>query len=168
MKIKNTRELVLRAQWHARHDHVKQGTYGDVSMNGEVEYQGCAIGCLSTPHTKKGMRAYFDKFSSRWYRSGGGRTVVLPESDVMVRDLGKEFGICPALARAAEECFEGAETHGAAISFIPAFAKALNEGARISDRQVERWTERHWDEHIIGAEGTRKFLEWLSGLGPKS
>lgn len=146
MKLKNTRELVLRARAHARHDHVQQGTYGRGSVNGDVRFKGCAIGCLATPHRKSELRSflrslfggpqlYYKDFSSQGLNSDG-----------MVGKLRREFGINWALARAAESFFEAQPTHGAAINFIPAFAAALNEGANITPGAVRRF----WYKHRIG------------------
>lgn len=153
MKIKNKRELVLRAQYHARHDHVKQGTYGIGRANGQVEFQGCAIGCLAAPHRKKDLRDYvraiFDKTKVPAYShliNSDGSMYDPRDSDELVAEVGREFGLTPRLLRAAEDVFEGLIEHADAIDFIPAFAKALPEGARITDRQVAAFRKHyHWD-----------------------
>lgn len=135
-KIKNGRELVLRAQSHARHDHIKQGTYGDGSVNGHVEFKGCAVGCLSTPHRKRDLRNFLRSFTG-----GVPGNVSLDDRNAQVEGLRREFGITEALADLLEAIFEGIETHGAAIEFIPAAAKAIAacEGKNITDRQVAKF-----------------------------
>lgn len=175
MRIKNTRELVLRADTHARHDRIVQGTYGAATVNGEVEFHGCAIGCLATPHRKRSLRSYLrairDGEAAGRCGLGSGDTFYI-DSARQIRDLRREFGINAALARAAEDLFENQETHGAAIEFIPAFARALNEGANITPRGVkaameraekaarttqDRWGQWAYDEAVQAEH----FLAWL-------
>ncbi len=189
MRIKSKRELVLRAQGHARVDHIQQGTYGDATLNGHAEFKGCAIGCLATPHRKSELLRYL-----RTQRAQNGLVygyddvhgemlhVALPSAGEMVQRLRSEFGINEGLARAAESVFEGLETHGAAIEFIPAFAKALPEGVDVTPAMVARW----WNANVGTAEydnyGDRawsfsmgygppeevaeRFLGWLRSLSP--
>lgn len=170
MKIKNKKELVLRARGHARTDHITQGTYGHAEANGHVEYRGCAIGCLSTPHRQKDLR--------RFVLDG----VDFDDDSGMVRTLAEEFGICPALARAAEAIFEGLDTHGQAIEFIPAFARALPEGVDIGSRSVADWWRKNtrasatcygpgdwgfgwlYSRRHDAATIRDEFLDWLRGL----
>lgn len=187
MKIKNTRELVLRAQAHARADHILQSTYGEGSVNGDEEYQGCAIGCLSTPHRRTELRAFLRQYLGEWRAWSGKKDITLTSYQMTAR-LGEEFGICPELARAAEDVFERLDTHGAAIEWIPAFAKALVEGSSVTPAMMRAWAKRI--EGPIGitinevtcdavsfAEGDLKdraelvglnLLDWLSGLKPRA
>ena len=169
MKIKNTRELVLRAQGHARADHIKQGTYGQGAVNGHAEYQGCAIGCLSTPHRKGDLRAWL---RDNLWGPAASLTYVYQGSDAMTKQLADEFGISPQLARAAESLFEGFYTHGDAINFIPEFAKSLNEGADIQvpdlrkawravgGRRISR-SSADLRSSVKAEEAAPKFLAWL-------
>jgi hypothetical protein len=171
-RIKNTRELVLRAQGHARSDHIKQGYYGESNCNGQVEFKGCAIGCLATPHRVSELRSFIKRLGSfdgdEWELSETG-------SDQIPR-LRKEFGICTQLARCAEALFEGFTNHHDAIDFIPAFAKALNEGADIKPGEVRAAFNRlggsaflsHYTRVANADLGTSeaevlapKFLAWL-------
>lgn len=136
MRIKNTAELVRRANWHARYDHIEQGTYGDATVNGVAEFKGCAIACLSTPHTKKGLR---DFLRGIFGGSGSGELNEFGwKSDDQRKALAKEFGICRTLALVLEGLFESQKTHGAAIEFIPAFAKALKEGSDIKPAELRK------------------------------
>lgn len=172
MRIKNKRELVLRALGHARLDHIAQGTYGSASCNGEVEFKGCAIGCLATPHRKGELRSFIRRLGELIcgeYELEEAGTDQIPR-------LKREFGICPELARVAEAFFESQPTHGAAIEFIPEFAKALPEGANITPRKVRKF----WEESLGGAyvdkvhagswsaaegpEAKRKLFAWLESL----
>lgn len=136
-KIKNTGELVLRAQAHARHDRIRQGTYGDASVNGHAEYKGCFIGCLSTPHRKRDLFSFLRKARDE------GSLEYFDDHDQRLA-LHREFGICLELSYLCEAIFEGLPTHGAAIEFLPAFAKALApcEGKRITDAQVQKLRRR--------------------------
>lgn len=146
MKIKNTKELVLRADGHAKADRIKQGTYGSATVNGHAEFEGCAIGCLATPHRKADLRSFLRGFLGKTdagARDPWGGVPVANEpfsldEDMLIKQLGKEFGICPALARVAESCFESYDTHGGAIEFIPRFARSLNEGAEITPSLLEK------------------------------
>jgi hypothetical protein len=137
MKIKNTKELKLRANGHARSDHILQGTYGDASANGHVKYEGCAVACLSTPHRKRSLRAFIKEHTGTW--GGYDRDVA-----DMRKDLAKEFGINRYLVIAAEGYFEAQETHGAAIEFVKNFAHALPEGANITPGQVKAFLKQQF------------------------
>lgn len=185
MKIKNTRELVLRAQAHARADHIKQGTYGNGFVNGHEEYVGCAIGCLSTPHRKRDLRS----FLKQWITTD--RDGVLDfrrRPQDMVQQLADEFGICPELSRVAESVFENLEHHGAAINFIPDFAQALVEGSSVTPAALRQWANTMparnvWAKRpiIIHAQASNvgvfqgestgevrdSLLEWLRGRKPR-
>jgi len=169
MKIKNTKELVLRARGHAKLDHIAQGTYGDGTVNGDVEFKGCAIACLATPHRKKDMRAWFIKWLGENYEPGYSNEVEFDDHADLIPALEREFGITQGLARAAEALFESQSTHGAAINFIPAFAEALNEGADITPKAVQKmWldlTGYHLDpgdfNNNMDPKHTEGFLAWV-------
>lgn len=139
MKIKNTHELRLRANSHARHDHVAQGTYGEASLNGHVVYKGCAIACLSTPHRQADLRS----FLADWWDQACDRLNV--DDGWMREQLAREFGITERLVLVAEGLFEAQPTHGAAINFVRDFAHALPEGADIKPATVSGWVERTLD-----------------------
>ena|ERR1700690_1419548 len=176
MKIKNTKELRLRANDHAKHDRIKQGTYGDGNVNGHAEFKGCAIGCLSTPHRKAELREFLRGIFGG--ASEGWQQLEYAENDLddfgQMKLLSKEFGICPELARSAEALFEGCDTHGAAIEFVPAFAKALPEGADIRPNAVVAfWKQQDeggrcaYEEGCAVSDPTIKeqFLDWLKSRG---
>lgn len=146
--IKNGRELVLRAQGHARVDHIQQGTYGESSCNGYVEFKGCAIGCLATPHRQSELRGFIKSLGRFFADDGDGDQWVLSESaSDQLKRLKRDFGINIALARCAEALFEAMPTHGAAINFIPAFAKAVAkcEGVNLTPGRVARG----WRESVV-------------------
>lgn len=165
MKIKNTTELVRRARWHARQDHVRQGTYGEIETNGKIDFEGCAIGCLATPHRQKDLWAAF--------RTHGG---MLTEVSFQLETLEDDFGICNELARCAEAIFENFPYHGEAIEFIPRFAEALNEGAEIDEAMLrdiwpgivepDEGTEAHkwWDECLAADDYT--WVSWAGATEP--
>lgn len=132
MKIKNTKELRLRAASHVRDDHVIQGTYGDVTRNGHVTFKGCAIGCLSTPHRKAEMLKFLEEHSGPY----GGLSISNKDQRGL---LATEFGINRALAMTAEGFFEAQLTHGAAIQFVKEFADSLVEGSELTPSDVLRW-----------------------------
>lgn len=176
MKIKNTKELRLRANAHAKYDRTKQGTYGDASVNGHAEFKGCAIGCLSTPHRKSELRGFlrniFGGATDGWDSLEYAKNSLDDEDQVEL--LSEEFGICPALARSAESLFEGCATHGEAIEFIPAFAKALPEGAEISRSSLMTFWDEYEDKEFLGWEDgysirdpkiKGEFLDWLKSRG---
>lgn len=150
MILRNIRELVLRARSHAEQDHVVQGTYGSCRSDGRsVEYKGCAVGCLSTPHRARELADFLEK----WLKPG---TTYLDISDRQQRELlGEEFGITPVLAVAAEGLFEAQFTHGAAINFVKDFAEALVEGADVTDGAVLGWLQS------IGVEVDDYDLQYL-------
>lgn len=140
MKVHDTHELHLRATAHAKEDHLKQGTYGDVTKNGKLNYVGCAIGCLSTPHRKAELIRFLTKHTTVNEWKLAGKTQYDVSFDLDSNDqremLTEEFGICRALAVTAEGFFEAQPTHGAAIEFFKRFALALNEGANFTHAQV--------------------------------
>lgn len=157
MRVKNIRQLQLRADWHAEKGHVLQGTYGNVDLDGKVEFFGCAVGCLSTPHTKTRLLQFLREHVTK---DGGSLD---HESRGQREDLTREFGLTPMLITAVEGLFEGQPTHGAAIEFVPKFAHALHEGAEITDEDIEQWIDRQafdpndyddWNE-------IHQALEWL-------
>lgn len=188
MKIKNTKELRLRANSHTKLDHIKQGTYGLVKLNGHPEYRGCAIGCLSTPHRKRDflrfVKATIDTLRAEGVSIRKGRWQGFADGYKQRDALAKEFGITENLAIVAEACFEGQVKHGAAIEFIRDFAFALPEGADIQDRHVVAFLERRgvtvgWNlnyydikQHMMRSTGgipqfTMDFLDWLRSRAPK-
>lgn len=176
MKIHNTHELRLRARSHAKNDHILQGTYGEGKANGEVEFKGCAIGCLSTPHRKPELR----RFIRKYLHAGGWLEVDDRDQRAM---LAKEFGICLSLARLAEGFFEAQPYHGQAINFVRDFAEALPEAANIRPVDCRRFArqfgvaESRWKRHgdirfeeieaaiIQPEEQTEEFLSWLRAGG---
>jgi hypothetical protein len=179
MKIKNTRELVLRAQGHARGDHIAQGTYGNVKANGKAEFKGCFIGCWATPHRQRELRSLWRRLRGQYGYIGpiaqAGYTL---DDDDLIPLLKREFGICPEFARICEAIFEGIEKHGAAIAFLPAVAKALPEGKNITPRACHRFARAHGIDihnpvHSMGhlnrdeadADRTAEaLLDWLGSL----
>ena len=177
--IKNKRELVLRAKGHARADHVQQGTYGRASVNGYADFKGCAIGCLATPHRQPELRKFLRDLFKGPVRDRHLEDAGLDEYKQQEL-LKREFGICPALARAAESFFESQRTHGAAIEFIPAFAMSLPEGRNVTQRTVASvlrkafrgrgYVEPDVEEALNGTpldvseDETRRFLDGLKAL----
>lgn len=135
MKIKNTPEIRLRADAHAKADHVKQGTYGRGKVNGLAGYRGCAVGCLSTPHRRRDLLKFLreqatkvvDFKKGKWFDFEG-------YGNQQRRLLAEEFGICNELAVIAEGCFESQVTNAEAIDFVRDFAHALPEGVDVRDR----------------------------------
>lgn len=178
MKIKNTRELVLRAQGHARADHIKQGTYGSSRTNGKTEFTGCAITCLAAPSRLADLRAWIKAVPRE------GFSMEDHDEHALIRQLGEEFGICESLARLVEIIFESLDFHGEAINFIPQFAKALVEGSSFTDYAVWNWAEKHgvepahrgmWEietdsyyDPVISITDLRdQFLAWVSARRPR-
>jgi hypothetical protein len=142
---KNTTELKLRARAHARYDHVKQGTYGEGKTNGKSEFEGCAVGCLSTPHRKEELRAYLQRWLPDWAleeNEWGELTISAADQHQMLAD---EFGLCGRLVAIAEGLFEAQETHGDAINFVRDFACAIPEGLDITDAMAEDYIEQHFE-----------------------
>jgi hypothetical protein len=145
MKIKNTRELRLRAAAHTKLDHVKQGTYGRVRCNGHAEYKGCAVGCLSTPHRKRDLLKFAKEVfaSSPWLSKQEGAWVEVRGIGYSQREaLAAEFGICERLGVMAEGFFEAQITHSEAIDFIRDFAYALPEGIDIDEEHCRAFLRR--------------------------
>lgn len=134
-QLRNIHELQLRANWHAKQGHVMQGTYGDVSLNGHLDFRGCAVGCLSTPHRMSRLKTFLQKFMD----SGGG---LKHEGQGQRESLEKEFGLNYVMIACVEGLFEGQPTHGAAISFVRDFAHALREGAEITTQDIYTWQAR--------------------------
>ncbi len=166
MKIKNTKLLRKRADWHHANDHIKQGTYGEGSVNGKPYFEGCAIGCLSTPHTFKALNAWARSYLPEDYESG--QMVELgPEPGEMRGILGEEFGICNALTHLAEDIFEGLGYHGDAINFVRDFAHALKEGSTITDRDVGQFKDAVIYHSCSLKEDVNLLLDWLKAGAPK-
>lgn len=187
MKIKNTRELRLRADAHARLGHIAQGTYGDVSANGDVEFKGCAVGCLSTPHRKRDLLAWLkDKVKAGEASEWADSYDYCVTQSAALKALGEEFGITKRLAIVAEAAFEHQETHGQAIEFVREFAHALPEDVDIQDRHVEAFLRRVGFSKLgarrgsydrVGTEAaahagsieafTDQFLSWVRSRAPQ-
>lgn len=164
MKIKNTKLLRQRADWHHENDHIKQGTYGEGSVNGKPCFEGCAIGCLSTPHTFKALDTWARSYLPENYESG--KVVELGPEPAEMRDiLGDEFGICNRLTRLAEDIFERLPYHGDAINFVRDFAHALKEGSTITDHDVIRFESTIDYDRYSYEESAESFLNWLKAAG---
>ena len=73
MRIHDTEKLVARARSHARADHVMQGTYGRVRSNGKAQFEGCAVGCLSTPSYEEGLGEMMDNTVTAWFATEVGQ-----------------------------------------------------------------------------------------------
>lgn len=73
MRIHDTEKLVARARSHARADHVMQGTYGRVMSNGKARFEGCAVGCLSTPSYEEGLGEMMDGTVAAWFATEIGQ-----------------------------------------------------------------------------------------------
>lgn len=191
MKTKNTRELRLRANSHARAGHVMQGTYGKGKLNGLPGYRGCAIACLAAPHRKRDLLKMLrgligHKRTGMWHEgpftSGRWR-----------KALKSEFGLCDGLIRVVEGYFEAQPTHAQAIDFVRDFAHALPEGTDIQDRHVRAFMRRQgytgglaeytqietfvksdgrglstaWSRKRLAEERTAELLAWLRSRAPK-
>jgi len=174
MIIKNTDELVKNAIAHKNADHIANNVYAQISGNHngtkEEEWDICAIGCLATPATLKELVKEFPDDVTVWTEEKNGETYTFYNSnitdDVLLNNLKEKYGICNALARAAETFFEG--THNGAgdfdhyedfdkdytdgesgrhyilsrderANFPLEFAQALSEGASIPSENVLRW-----------------------------
>lgn len=141
MRTKNTHELRLRANAHARAGHVDKGTYGKAKINGHADYRGCAIACLAAPHRKRDLRRWLKALTNP-FPDYPGWTMLESEQGQLHRDsLQKEFGLCGALISVVEGVFEAQPTHAEAIDFVRDFAHAVPEGVRISPREVRRFLE---------------------------
>jgi hypothetical protein len=139
--ITNGRELIARAEGHAKFDRISQGTYGKPDSNGsDVEYKGCAMFCLSTPAT------IADENIGIWNRIWNmlDRTGEFEREDEIER-IREEFGICDGLLDLTEAIFEGLPFHGGAIEFIPEVARKIAqcEGLEITDWEIQRWRSDH-------------------------
>lgn len=174
MRIKNTKELRLRARAHAKADHIQQGTYGSGTTNGKTEYEGCAVGCLATPHRLKDLREYIIKHGHAW---DGENYEADFDGEWQRQKVAKEFGITERLMILAEGFFETQEYHGGAIEFVKNFATSLNEGADITPRMVDSWAEENLGSRINSftyvetclyyksiEEMTAKFLSWVKSI----
>lgn len=180
MLTKNTKELKLRGAAHARADHIKQGTYGRGWTNGKTVFEGCAVGCLSTPHRQaalvKFLKEHLSSFAFDPEENPDGDTWELHLSDNRQREmLEEEFGLNSELIKLTEALFEAQPTHGAAINFVRDFSAAVPEGVNIEDEDCERFAEsfklslwREWNEveeditDSGNVEGiTTSYLDWL-------
>ncbi len=138
-RLRNKRELVLRARGHARMDRLTQGTYGEAYVNGHVDYRGCAIGCLAVPHRgAELLRFVKERREASPLAHLDSPGVWFPMVDEHLRELERSFGISEAMMRRAELVFEALPFHGAAIEFVPAFTEALPEGVIIHDTELPR------------------------------
>ena len=155
MRLRNIRELQLRARWHAQLGHIEQGTYGNGEVNGHAEFRGCAVGCLSTPHTKNRLIEFLREHLTPY----GGLD---NEGQEQREALTDEFGITTELVSTVEAIFEAQPTHGAAIEFVPNFANALTEGAVITDENVAEWLSKH---NLAAYEGWNPLYEELEPEG---
>jgi hypothetical protein len=144
MRIKNVKLLRARARWHAKEGHVKQGTYGGGRVNGEVEFHGCFVGCLATPHSKRALKSFLQENLSGLVWASGESHLLERTVREQHRTLTATFGLTPPLIALIEAFFEAQPTHAEAIDFVPKVAAALNEGADISPKDVRLWwRERH-------------------------
>lgn len=154
MKIKNVKELQLRANAHARLDHYRQGTYGSGKTNGHTEYRGCAVGCLATPHRKDDLRDFIithGKKRGDWYEVNFAG----PEQREMIEG---EFGICEDLIVVAEGFFEAQPTHGGAIEFVKRFSHSLNEGSDFDGALVEAWCLAVFKDAVTNWEDVSNYI----------
>jgi hypothetical protein len=170
MKIKNTKVLRARARWHHKQDHIAQGFYGECWTNGEQGAKVCAIGCLATPHTRKGLRAWVRSIGEQPYVEGEWRSS--EEGQDQVKRLAKEFGIHPMLARASEAVFEYILDEREAIDFVRDFALALPEGVDIGAAQLKpAWAEITDGAGYMASDGRYNALvrgRWESRLSSLS
>lgn len=122
MKIKNKKELILRAKGNVRVDQLVNDSY--INKRGR-EPKVCGIGCLALPHRKREQAAFFENLFSKIV--GGARCKDLLE---------EEFGISRALANLLESLFVGANRKGEAGAFIIGFAEHIPEGVSIDRENV--------------------------------
>lgn len=161
MRTKNIAEFRLRARAHARLDHVVQGTYGKASVNGDAEFKGCLIGCLSTPHRKRSLIRYL-----REHIGAKSGVTGFFDDDAQVKSIEREFGIPRGIQRIAENIFEAFPFHGEAINFLPEFADAIPEGVVFTHPQIKAFQGRVSDLSWIDAH--EPFLDWLRSRTPKA
>lgn len=168
-QIHNTAELRERAHDHAANDRILQGTYGKAKTNGEVQFWGCAIACLATPHREPEL---FEWVRERITAYGS----LIDGAERQLDRLEDQFGIVPELGRVIECIFESLEFHGEAIEFLPKVADAMPEGADIDANDVRNWWEVHtpdgevnrdraavyggWEPSVVGDE----LVAWLSSM----
>jgi hypothetical protein len=171
MIIKNTETLRKRADFHHEQDQIIQGDYGEAKTNGDIEYKGCAIGCLSTPNpTEQPAFADFLKEHRPEGALPGKWAVVNLDSEQMREILGEEFGICYNLTHLAENIFESIMGEQEAADFVKEFAYALRDGIVIdNDRVNDFQEEKYWNKrsrrpwHAIKDD----FLDWLKQGAPE-
>ena len=172
--IHDTKELRLRARGHHRADRICQGRYGDME---DRSFRGCAIGCLGTPHRRDALRAFINKhftFNSQWQDYSGELG-----AGEQRQALQREFGIRLPLAHACEAFFEAQETNAAASNFLLHFAEALNEGAEIRRRDLDRFFKDNFGcrmptrwrgiEELVEQNPrpiTAKFIAWIKDQKP--
>lgn len=144
MRLKNMKELVLRARAHARADRIQQETYGLGTVNGKAEFKGCWIGCLSTPHRKRDLFPYLRAARERGVEKATAAAFPIPEGDLISygldndeqrRLIREEFGINNGLLTVAESLFESL-SEDAARSFLVDFCVLLErlEGANFAEQ----------------------------------
>lgn len=175
------KEFRKRVNDHAAKDHIAQGTYGLGSTNGKTEFQGCWIGCSAIPSAPKALKAFIKEYGWEGKDIEGNDIWQLDiDGGQLLPLLEDEFGISNLLARTLEAFFESQPTHGDAINFLPASAKAMNEGADITDEDIvgflrgaglddAAYYDDFDDEWVVSwepmrdsfAEATVEFLDWL-------
>lgn len=158
MLIHDTKELRLRARSHAKYDHIKQGTYGDARTNGKTEFQGCAVGCLSTPHRKKEMRDHIIEHGTPREEDGEQFFEASFYGNEQREWIEEEFGICNTMMLAGEAFFEAQPTHGAAIEFVKNFALSFNEGADFTEEMVQEWCAEQFGYGIYEWEAIQNWI----------
>lgn len=175
MKIKNKKELILRARSNVREDELVNDFYAE-RVGGQKKARVCGIGCLSLPHRKaERIAAYLDP----GYDYGN------PVHET--NKLAEDFGITGSLLTLLESLFVQINQAGgekAAGEFINGFVKRLPEGANITrvnvqaflgyaGVQYEWWPRSLHSEYreleisrIIGANEVRdKLFAWLENGG---
>jgi len=173
MKIRNTALLKRRVNSNVKEDELYNGAYAELIACGKKKAMVCGIGCLGLPHTIKDRLALF--------KSEGSSSV---DDGVLIDNLGKEFGICPALARLLEAIFVGVNQGGQkeTAKFLRKFARLLPEGQTITASNVYAFCRkvglpfngdeyhRNWAHAISwtnsekeGLEVADKLYQWLKG-----
>jgi hypothetical protein len=182
--IKNTDELVKRARNHLEADRFLQGEYVKATMNGDAEFQGCAIGCLVMDvdlKALKDLRPVVIKGENvesptlgwavpeRMDEDEHGEWVIQFGGTTMIYTLEEQFGIASNLMTWAEAAFEdGTCDHHAAGEWVVSFAEALVplEGVEITDDEatIARWRAGRLDTTI--REDVIAFLEEKAAAVP--
>lgn len=165
MEIHDTAKLVERAVWHSEIEKgVVGGHYGLVSLDGagDIHFEGCWIGCLSTPHGKAALRSYATDQGWTGVQFTGF------DDDRQVEDLEREFGLNHRLVRLQEYVFEnlpGKQTEGPL--FVVETAKAFVEGSLVTVEDADNWRSyatRRWGDEQPGHHWREPLLEWLAGM----